>query len=81
MPVMESFLPAPHNDIVLDMLFSLAEFHAFAKMCIHTDRTLKLFDESVIKLGLAMRKFETVTCAAYKMKELPCESAARGHRE
>lgn len=71
-------LPTPHNDIDLDMLFSLAEFHAFAKMCIHTDRTLKLFDESIIKLGSAMCKFKTVTCA---MKELPCKSAAQGHHE
>ena len=63
------------------MLFSLAEFHAFAKMRLHTERTLELFDQSVIKLGEDMRKFETVVCAAYETKELPRETAARGRRE
>ena len=58
------------------MLFSLAEFHAFAKMRLHTERTLELFDQSVIKLGEDMRKFETVVCAAYETKELPRETAA-----
>ena len=63
------------------MLFSLAEFHAFAKMRLHTERTLELFDQSVIKVGDAMRKFETVVCAAYETKELPRETAARGRRD
>ena len=80
-PVIEGLLPPDHNEIVLDMLFSLAEFHAFAKMRLHSERTLELFDQSVIKLGDAMRKFETVVCAAYETKELPRETAARGLRD
>ena len=58
------------------MLFSLAEFHAFAKMRLHTKRTLELFDQSVIKVGDTMQKFETVVCPAYRTKELPHETAA-----
>lgn len=81
MPVIEGLLPAPHDAIVLDMLFALAEFHAFAKMRLHTERTLKLFEKSIKTLGEAVRKFETVTCAAYDTKELPRETAARGRRE
>ncbi|EPS99439.1 hypothetical protein FOMPIDRAFT_20721, partial [Fomitopsis schrenkii] len=81
MPVVEDLLPAPHNDIVLDMLFSLAEFHAFAKMRLHTERTLELFEQSIKTLGVATRKFETVTCVAYDTKELPRETAARDRRE
>ena len=63
------------------MLFCLAEFHAFAKMRLHTERTLELFDQSVIKVGDAMRKFKTVVCPAYETKELPRETAARGRRD
>ena len=81
MPVIEGLLPAPHDAIVLDMLFALAEFHAFAKMRLHTERTLELFEKSIKTLGEAVRKFETVTCAAYDTKELPRETAARGRRE
>ena len=81
MPVIEGLLPAPHDAIVLDMLFALAEFHAFAKMRLHTERTLELFEKSIKTLGEAVRRFETVTCAAYDTKELPRETAARGRRE
>ena len=81
MPVIEGLLPAPHDAIVLDMLFALAEFHAFAKMRLHTERTLELFEKSIKTLGESVRKFETVTCAAYDTKELPCETAARGRRK
>ena len=81
MPVIEGLLPAPHDAIVLDMLFALAEFHAFAKMRLHTERTLELFEKSIKTLGESVRKFGTVTCAAYDTKELPRETAARGRRE
>ena len=78
---MEDLLPPPHNAIILDMLFCLAEFHAFAKMRLHTERTLELFEHSVKTLGEVMRKFELVVCPAYETKELPRERAARGRRE
>ena len=81
MPVIEGLLPAPHDAIVLDMLFALAQFHAFAKMRLHTERTLELFEKSIKTLGEAVRRFESVTCAAYDTKELPRETAARGRRE
>ncbi|TFY50777.1 hypothetical protein EVJ58_g10894, partial [Rhodofomes roseus] len=80
-PVVDSMLPPPHDDIVLDVLFALAEWHAFAKLRLHTERTLSLFEESVKTLGKAMRRFETITCPAYETKELPRETAARGRRQ
>ena len=66
---------------MLNTLFSLAEFHAFAKMRLHTEQMLKLFDQSVIKLGEDMQKFETMVCAAYKTNKLLRETAARGHHD
>ncbi|KAH9912562.1 uncharacterized protein B0H18DRAFT_1088384 [Fomitopsis serialis] len=81
MPVVDGMLPPPHDDIVLDLLFALAEWHAFAKLRLHTERTLSLFDESVKALGKAMRRFETITCPAFDTKELPREVAARGRRQ
>lgn len=81
MPVVDGMLPPPHDDIVLDLLFALAEWHAFAKLRLHTERTLSLFDKSVKALGKAMRRFETITCPAFDTKELPREVAARGRRQ
>ncbi|KAF7377741.1 hypothetical protein MSAN_00197100 [Mycena sanguinolenta] len=42
MPVVEGLLPEPHNSIVLDVLFMLAEFHTLAKLKMHTDLTIEV---------------------------------------
>lgn len=65
----------------MDLLFALAEWHAFAKMRLHTERTLILFDQNIKTLGEALRRFESITCAHYDTKELPKEVAARGRRQ
>ncbi|THH07280.1 hypothetical protein EW146_g9368 [Bondarzewia mesenterica] len=43
-PVFEGLLPSPHNEIILDLLFTLATWHAYAKLCLHTETTLGFFD-------------------------------------
>ena len=78
MPCFDDLLPEPFNSVVLTLLFDMATFHAFAKLRLHTDRTLILFEESVKALGKAVRRFEKVTCPAFDTKELPHEVAARG---
>jgi hypothetical protein len=79
-PVFEGLLPPPHNDIVLDTLFVLATWHAHAKLRLHTDTTLALFEQTTTILGASLRKFVRVTCTAFKTTELPQEEAARGRR-
>jgi len=54
MPVFEGLLPGRHNEIILDLLFELAVWHAFAKLRIHTDETLDLFQASTKTLTAAM---------------------------
>lgn len=80
MPVFEGLLPEPHNKIVLDLLFSLAEWHAYAKLRQHTDATLNSFEKSTTALGNAIRKWAQKTCSLFETKELPTEHAARGRR-
>jgi hypothetical protein len=80
MPVFEGLLPRRHNEIVLDLLFELAVWHAFAKLRIHTDKTLDLFQASTKTLTAAIRRFLKVTCIAYVTQELPKETAAHGRR-
>lgn len=81
MPVFEGLLPSPHNEIVLDLLFDLATWHSFAKLRIHTDDTLFLFDVATRQLGHSVRKFQRTTCTVYQTTELPDESAARVRRQ
>ncbi|KAJ7136252.1 hypothetical protein C8R46DRAFT_1234785 [Mycena filopes] len=42
-PVVNGLLPEPFNSDVLDALFTLAEWHSYAKLKMHTDSTIGLF--------------------------------------
>jgi len=79
--VIEGLLPSPHNEIVLELLFELAAWHAFAKLRLHTDVTLKRFESATRSLGATVRNFLKTTCEAYVTQELPREEAARGRRK
>lgn len=52
-------------------------WHAYAKLRVHTELTLASFEQVTTDLGTLLRHFTTVTCNAFKTKELPREKAAR----
>ncbi|KAI0069257.1 hypothetical protein BV25DRAFT_1867060 [Artomyces pyxidatus] len=81
LPVFEGLLPEPHNKTILDLLFGLAEWHALAKLRMHTDSSLSLLSKATIYLGSQLRRFAKYTCSAFNTKELPRETAARGRRK
>jgi hypothetical protein len=76
MPVFEMLLPDDHNKIVLDLLFDVAVWHAYAKLRMHTEDMLALFDTATTVLGQSVQKFSKTTCQHYHMTELPQECAA-----
>ncbi|KAJ7732533.1 hypothetical protein B0H16DRAFT_1770162 [Mycena metata] len=81
-PAFDGLFPPEHNERVLKLLYRLAEWHACAKLRMHTDPgTLTHFAKLTPELGRLMRDFEKTTCAAYETFELPRETAARGRRE
>jgi hypothetical protein len=79
-PVFEGLLPAPHDELLADLLFTLASWHACAKLRLHTEMTLIHLDNSTTLLGQLLRKFVDITCAAFVTRELPKEVAARTRR-
>jgi len=81
MPVFEGLLPEPHNQIVLDLLFGLAEWHAEAKLCMHTDSSLQLLTKATLYLGSQMCCFTKTTCNSFNTKELSQETAACGRQQ
>ncbi|KAF8440991.1 hypothetical protein L210DRAFT_3399787, partial [Boletus edulis BED1] len=81
MPVFEGLLPPMHNDIVQTLLFRLAEWHALAKLRLHTDDTLALLHQALRQLGAQVRRFQRLTCPAFETKEIPQESSQRQRRE
>lgn len=62
------------------MLFELATWHAFAKLCLHTDKTLDLLTTTTKNLTKAMWRFLREMCEAFITVELPKEAEARGRR-
>ncbi|KIJ58626.1 hypothetical protein HYDPIDRAFT_33994 [Hydnomerulius pinastri MD-312] len=80
-PAFEGLFPSEHEPIVRTLLFRLAQWHALAKLRLHTDDSLLLLDKATRLVGYQMRKFQEFTCAAFKTMELPSETAARRRRK
>jgi hypothetical protein len=80
LPVLDGLLPDPHNDTVLDLVFVMGCWHAYAKLRLHTELTLASFERVTKDLGILLRRFTATTCNAFKTTELPKERAARLRR-
>lgn len=80
-PVFEDLLPEPHNGTILDLLYTLATWHALAKLRLHTEWSVDYFEAITKLLGRKLRVFVKSTCKDYDTKELPREVAARGRRK
>lgn len=65
----------------MTLLFCLAEWHALAKLRMHTDPTLSHMDSVTTVLGQELRRFLKDTCSNFKTTELPKEYAMRGRRQ
>ncbi|KAK0439080.1 uncharacterized protein EV420DRAFT_1735640 [Desarmillaria tabescens] len=81
LPCFEGLLPKKENNIVLDNLFDLAAWHGFAKLRLHTESTLQVYDALTTSLGYQLRTFETKVCPQFQTKETPTEAAARLRRQ
>ena len=80
LPVLDGLLPAPHEAAVLDLIFVMGCWHAYAKLRLHTEQTLASFRCLTADLGVLLRHFSMVVCNAIKTTELPRERAARIRR-
>jgi hypothetical protein len=79
-PVFEGLFPAPHDQLIMDLLFTLATWHACAKLRLHMESTLTYLDDTMKLLRQTMRRFVSTTCMAFVTRELPKEEAARSRR-
>jgi len=76
-PVFDGLLSEPHNTAILRLLFTCAHWHGLAKLRMHTNDTLAIFDEATRRIGAEFRAFKKKTCAAFNTRELDRESDAR----
>lgn len=65
----------------MTVLFRLAEWHALAKLRMHTDSTLSRMEAVTSMLGRELRRFCSVTCTSFHTVELPKEAAARSRKQ
>ncbi|TFK47771.1 hypothetical protein OE88DRAFT_1635916, partial [Heliocybe sulcata] len=80
LPIFEGLLPEPHDKRIQDLLFALANWHACAKLRLHTESMLSHLHAATSYLGSQLRHFVKTTCPHFDTKELPCEEAARVRR-
>jgi len=64
----------------MKLLYRTAEWHALAKLRMHSDSTLLLLEELTTEFGQLIRQFRDFTCIQFKTVELPRETAARKRR-
>jgi hypothetical protein len=61
----------------MKLLYRTAEWHALAKLRMHTDSMLTLLEELTTEFGKLMRQFRDFTCSQFSTIELPREADAR----
>lgn len=80
MPSFEGLLDEPHNRRLMKLLYRTAEWHALAKLRMHSESTLLLLEELTTEFGQLIRQFRDLTCSQFKTVELSRETAARKRR-
>ena len=65
----------------MKLLYRTAEWHALAKLRMHTETSLALLESLTTEFGLLMQNFQELTCSQITTTELPREIAARKRRE
>ncbi|KAJ6481114.1 hypothetical protein C8R45DRAFT_798819, partial [Mycena sanguinolenta] len=80
-PAFAGLFPPEHDGRVLKLLYRMAQWHACAKLQMHTDPTLEHLKKLTPEIGRLVREFKNTTCSEYKTYELPRKTAARARRE
>lgn len=70
----EGLLDEPYNTALMQLLYRAAEWHALAKLRMHTRATLDLLEKCTVHLGQLMRKFRDATFTKFNTVALPREA-------
>ena len=79
-PVFEGLLDGQHNRRLMKLLYRMSEWHALAKLRMHTEDSLVLMEDITKELGDLLRQFRRLTCSQFSTVELPRETDARVRR-
>ncbi|KAJ3963330.1 hypothetical protein EV361DRAFT_222673 [Lentinula raphanica] len=79
-PVFDGLLKeSADNELLINLLYRTAEWHALAKLRLHTDRTLEYLEMRTQEFGKLMREFRDVS-KKFETKETERERSARYRR-
>ena len=76
MPCFKGLFGDKHEDSIQDVLFSMASFHAFSKLRMHSDDSLGVYHGLTIVFGQVMRHFTSTVCNELDALPLAKEAAA-----
>jgi hypothetical protein len=62
---------------VQSLLYHFAQWHALAKLRVHSESTVTFLEVTFTKLSQKLRKFQVYTCAVFNTVELPREKTTR----
>ena len=74
-PAIEGLLPEPYNEKLLKLLYRLAEWHALAKLRMHTEETLLRLDKAMKTIAKELRSFRKWTSSGFTGEELARDAA------
>ncbi|KAJ3837892.1 hypothetical protein F5878DRAFT_584314 [Lentinula raphanica] len=80
-PVFEGLLPDEAHNMLMTLLYRAAEWHALAKLRMHSEDTLQHLETVTQQLGKLMRKFRDLSNSAFQTYETEREGAARRRRQ
>src|SRR5216683_3967435 len=64
-PIFEDLLDEPHNKPLMKLLYQTAEWHALAKLRVHTDTTLEHLHRLTKEFSCLMWQFRDQTCSQF----------------
>ncbi len=80
-PAIDGLLPPRDNEIIINMLFELANWYSLAKLRMHHDVTLENMEYATKHMYEAVKTFAATTCQQHTAVELPSEREARSRRD
>ncbi|KAJ3847524.1 hypothetical protein EV368DRAFT_69040 [Lentinula lateritia] len=80
-PVFEGLLPGPVNSKLMTLLYRAAEWHALAKLRMHTEKTLNYMETLTFEFGKLMRQFQDLSNNSFKTYETDREVTSRYRRK
>jgi hypothetical protein len=75
-PCFEGLFPHSVNLQIQDLLFTMASWHAFAKLRLHTDNSLNVFRGLTTAFTLQIQHFANKVCPKFDTVQTPSECAA-----